>query len=50
MFGEHGLRAILAEAGQLPAQAICEQIFERLVSHRGPAPQQDDITLVTVKA
>jgi len=50
MFGEHGLRAILAEAGQLPAKAICEQIFERLVSHRGPAPQQDHITLVVVKA
>jgi len=50
MFGEHGLRAILAEAAQLPAQAICEQIFERLVSHRGPAPQQDDITRVAVKA
>jgi phosphoserine phosphatase RsbU/P len=50
MFGEQGLRAILAQAAQQPAQALCEQVFERLAAHRGPAPQQDDITLVAVKA
>jgi serine phosphatase RsbU (regulator of sigma subunit) len=50
MFGEKGLRAVLAEAAQQPAQTICDRIFERLAAHRGPAPQQDDITLVTVRA
>jgi serine phosphatase RsbU (regulator of sigma subunit) len=50
MFGEYGLRAVLAEAAQQPAQSICEQIFQRLAAHRGLAPQQDDITLVAVKA
>jgi len=51
MFGEHSLRAAITEAAQLPAQQICEQIFERLAAYRGGlAPQQDDITLVAVKA
>ena len=50
MFAEQGLRAAMTEAAQLPAQQICEQIFERLAAHRGLAPQQDDITLVAVKA
>jgi hypothetical protein len=50
MFGEAGLRAALAEAAHLPAQAICQHIFERLTAFRGPAAQQDDVTLVVVKA
>ena len=50
MFGENGLRAVLAEAAQQPAQTICDRIFERLAAHRGLGPQQDDITLVTVRA
>jgi hypothetical protein len=50
MFGEKGLRAVLAEVAQQPAQTIGDRIFERLAAHRGLAPQQDDITLVTVRA
>ena len=50
MFGEGGLRAILAEVAQQPAQTICDRVFDRLAAHRGPVPQQDDITLVTVRA
>jgi sigma-B regulation protein RsbU (phosphoserine phosphatase) len=50
MFGETGLRAVMAEAARQPAQSLCEQIFERVAAHRGLAPQQDDITLVAVKA
>jgi serine phosphatase RsbU (regulator of sigma subunit) len=49
MFGENGLRAVLAEAAQQPAQIICDRIFERLAAHRGLGPQQDDITLVAVR-
>jgi serine phosphatase RsbU (regulator of sigma subunit) len=50
MFGEQGLRAVLAEAAAQPAQALCARIFERLAAFRGAAAQQDDMTLVTVKA
>jgi serine phosphatase RsbU (regulator of sigma subunit) len=48
MFGEQGLRAVLAEMEGQPAQAICARIFERVAAHRGLAPQQDDITLIVV--
>ena len=50
MFGEQGLRAALDETAAQPAQAICEQLSARVAAHRGQAPQQDDITLVVVKA
>jgi serine phosphatase RsbU (regulator of sigma subunit) len=49
MFGEKGLRALLAEAAHEPALAICERLFRRLADFRGPGPQQDDITLVAIK-
>ena len=49
MFGEKGLRALLADTAREPAQAICDQLFQRLAAYRGPAPQQDDITLVAVR-
>jgi phosphoserine phosphatase RsbU/P len=50
MFGDAGLRAVLAESAHDPAQVVCDRIFQRLAAHRGPVPQQDDMTLVTVKS
>jgi serine phosphatase RsbU (regulator of sigma subunit) len=41
---------VLAETEGQPAQTACDRIFERLAVHRALAPQQDDITLVAVKA
>jgi serine phosphatase RsbU (regulator of sigma subunit) len=49
MFGEKGLRALLAEAALDPAQSVCDKLFARLAAHRGPVAQQDDITLVAVR-
>jgi len=49
MFGEQGLRALLAEAALDPAQSVCDKLFARLAAHRGPVAQQDDITLVAVR-
>ena len=48
MFGEAGLRAVLAETAHATAQAICDRIFQLVAAHRGPAPQQDDITVAAV--
>jgi serine phosphatase RsbU (regulator of sigma subunit) len=50
MFGEKGLRALLAETENDPAQTICDRIFQRLVAFRATLPQQDDVTLVTVRS
>jgi sigma-B regulation protein RsbU (phosphoserine phosphatase) len=49
MFGEKGLRAMLAATESEPAQTVCERLFQRLADYRGPLPQQDDITLVSVR-
>ena len=49
MFGEKGLRALLADAAHEPAQTVCDRLFERLAAHRGLAAQQDDITVVAVR-
>jgi serine phosphatase RsbU (regulator of sigma subunit) len=49
MFGDQGLRAVLAETEKLPAEKICDRIVARVAAHRGPVPQQDDITLMVAR-
>jgi sigma-B regulation protein RsbU (phosphoserine phosphatase) len=50
MFGLDGLRAVVAGQGAGTAQAVCEAVLDGVSAHRGPAAQQDDITLVAVRA
>jgi len=49
MFGEAGLRAALA-AAPAKAQVLCDGLLEQVGTHRGPLAQQDDITLLAVRA
>lgn len=49
-FGEEALRRIWSDAGRLaPAQAI-ERVFRAVEAFRGPATQNDDMTVVVVSA
>ena len=54
MFGDDGLRAELAggrsASADAGAQALCDRLLERVGAHRGPQAQQDDITLLAVRA
>ena len=45
---EEGLRADLAQAGNLPAQAVAERI-RRLVSDFAPDPQADDMAVLAIR-
>lgn len=47
-FDRAGLHALLKEVGNLPAEALCEAIFERLLDFQGSAVQFDDMTLLVV--
>jgi serine phosphatase RsbU (regulator of sigma subunit) len=49
-FGIARLRAALANSARGSAQAVCDSLFASITSHRGSAPQHDDVTLVAVKA
>jgi phosphoserine phosphatase RsbU/P len=46
-----GYQRMMAEAASVrgcSAQKVCDHLWERLVSFRGPAPQDDDVTLLAV--
>lgn len=43
------LQAVLQEGTNLSAQAICQEIFARLLAFTGDVPQQDDLTLMCIK-
>jgi sigma-B regulation protein RsbU (phosphoserine phosphatase) len=50
MFGEEGLWTALAH-GPTDAQTLCDGLLEQVSAHRGhPQAQQDDITLLAVRA
>jgi serine phosphatase RsbU (regulator of sigma subunit) len=49
-YGLERLRTALAGSPHGSAQAVCDGLFAAITSHRGAAPQHDDVTLVTVKA
>jgi serine phosphatase RsbU (regulator of sigma subunit) len=34
----------------IPAQALCDRLLETVHAYHGPAPQDDDVTLVIVRA
>ena len=48
MFGDAGLQAALS-AATASAQALCDRLLQQVDDHRGPQPQQDDITLLAVR-
>jgi phosphoserine phosphatase RsbU/P len=49
-YGLERLRTALAGSPHGSAQAVCDGLFAAITSHRGAAPQHDDVTLVAVKA
>ncbi len=49
MFGLERLRAAVREHGHLPAESIQNIILEQLNQFRDGAPQEDDVTLVTIR-
>ena len=50
LFGPAGLQAALDTQPGAPAQAVCDRVLACVGAYRGQASQQDDITLVAVKA
>lgn len=49
-FGLEQVRMCLQEGRNVPAQALCDQLFRSVTEHQGIAPRHDDITLVAVHA
>jgi sigma-B regulation protein RsbU (phosphoserine phosphatase) len=49
-FGKFRLRQIIRQHSQFSAQEILNAILNALNEFRGSAPQNDDVTLVVVKA
>ena len=49
-FGKFRLRQIIRQHSQFSAQEIVNAILSALEEFRGTAPQNDDVTLVVVKA
>lgn len=49
-FGKFRLRQIIRQHSQFSAQEILKAITEALAAFRGTAPQNDDVTMVVVKA
>jgi phosphoserine phosphatase RsbU/P len=47
-FDRVGLRALLADVGQLSAQELCETVFDVLFGYQGMADQYDDMTLLVM--
>jgi sigma-B regulation protein RsbU (phosphoserine phosphatase) len=48
-FDREGLQALLKEVSPLPAEELCDTIFEALSEHQGIAEQFDDMTLLVVE-
>lgn len=49
-YGLERLQGALCGCQKADATGICESIWESLIAHRCGAPQEDDVTLVTIKA
>jgi sigma-B regulation protein RsbU (phosphoserine phosphatase) len=49
-FGEARLAALLAGHGHLPAAQLCSCILEAVRQHRGSRQDQDDVTVLVVRA
>ena len=49
-FGKFRLRQIIRQHSQFAAQEILDAIIAALEAFRGTAPQNDDVTLIVVKA
>lgn len=49
-YGRERLRQVLADHRRASAQDILTRIYQETIAFIGPAPRQDDITLVVVKA
>jgi phosphoserine phosphatase RsbU/P len=50
LFGVERLKAVVRDSCHIPAQALCDQVLQMVISYRGAAPQHDDITLVAMHA
>lgn len=50
MFGETRLKEAVADHRFSSAQVICEQVFNQITAYRGAVRQEDDTTLVAIKA
>jgi sigma-B regulation protein RsbU (phosphoserine phosphatase) len=48
LFGVERLQGVVREHQNGPAQVLCDRAFRTVVEHTGPAPQDDDVTLVAV--
>ncbi len=49
-FGKGHLREIIRTHAAEPAKAIQDAVLQAVADHRGDRPQEDDVTLVIVKA
>jgi serine phosphatase RsbU (regulator of sigma subunit) len=49
-FGMELLKATLSALKRLPAQEICRQLWQRIKDYQGSAPQDDDVTIVSIHA
>jgi len=49
-FGMERLKATLSVLKSLPAQEICRQLWQRIKDHQRSAPQDDDVTIVSIHA
>jgi serine phosphatase RsbU (regulator of sigma subunit) len=50
LFGVERLQAVVRDSCHIPAQALCDQVLQMVITYRGAAPQHDDITLVAMHA
>lgn len=49
-FDCQGMETVLQENHHLSAQELCEKMMAEILQHQGSSPQQDDITVVAIKA
>lgn len=49
LFGNERVREVIRRNASRPAAEIQAAVIEAVQTHRGPAPQEDDVTLVVVK-
>ena len=48
-FDRVGLHALLKDVGHLPANELCDAVFNALIEYQGTAEQFDDMTLLVVE-
>ncbi|HJS29127.1 MAG TPA: SpoIIE family protein phosphatase [Anaerolineales bacterium] len=49
MFGLERVREVARMESKAPAQALCQLLYDEVLSYQDPLPQQDDITIVAVQ-